>query len=78
MTFTLGDSVEYTRRSDGTTVQGDVMDVYARGLVPHLFHSQLAEEDVAYRLVLSVEDAARIGHPVTIGHSRLSAVGRST
>lgn len=70
-----GDTVEYTRRSDGTTVRGDVMDVHARDLVPHLFHSQLAEEDVAYRLVLSAEDAARIGHPVTIGHSRLNGVG---
>ena len=72
MTFNLGDTVQYTRRTDGTPVRGVVKFILSRPQHPDLFHSQLAEEDVAYRLDLSLVDEVRVGHPVTIGHSRVS------
>lgn len=71
MTFNPGDPVQYTRHADGTTVRGVVKYVLSRPQHPDLFHSQLAEEDVAYRLDLSLVDEVRVGHPVTIGHSRV-------
>jgi hypothetical protein len=70
---TIGDSVEYTRHADGTLVRGVVKYVLSRSHHPDQFHSQVAEEDVAYRLDLSLVDEVRVGHPVTIGHSRVRA-----
>ena len=71
MTFNPGDIVQYTRRTDGALVRGVVKYVVSRSHHPDQFHSQLAEEEVAYRLDLSLLDEVRIGHPVTIGHSRV-------
>ena len=72
MTFNPGDTVLYTRHTDGTTVRGVVAEVCTNS---SLFHSQLTEEDVAYRLDLSLVDEVRVGHPVTVGHSRVSLLG---
>lgn len=63
----VGDAVEYQRSSDGTWVRGTVAALISRGdpgVGP-------VGDEVAYRLELSAEDQARIGHPVVIGATRV-------
>ncbi len=70
-----GDRVCYSRHTDGTEVKGTIAAVYERDHNSNLFrNSQLEEEQTAYRLSLSSEDAARIGHPVTVGASRCALI----
>lgn len=65
--LSVGDEVEYQRSSDGTRVRGTVAALIFRGdpgVGP-------VGDEVAYRLKLSAEDQARIGHPVVIGATRV-------
>ncbi len=78
--FNPGDRVQYTRK-DGVAVHGTVHKVYIKSACLTrqelgLFHNlQLLGEEVAYGLRLSEEHAAIVGHPVTVGETRLSAHG---
>lgn len=75
--YKKGDVVSYVRNTDGTTVTGEITYVYTRS--PYFTHLPLFDvisgsqrkEHFAYRLRLNEKDAERIGHPVTIGHSRV-------
>lgn len=69
----LHSRVTYTRHSDGTDVQGTIVRVRVREREPLIFTQvQLYGEQVAYDLhILLPEDRDRIGHPVTIGASRV-------
>lgn len=75
--------VRYLRNSDETTVWGRVDRVYdaqdsegskTYGGASIFDNAQLRGEPFAYRLTLSDEDAARVGHPVVIAGSRIVAV----
>lgn len=81
MSFPIGSLVQYTRNHDGTLVQGVVVGMYERpenlppARFPHLFHQpQLQGEARAYVLDMDPDTFDRIGHPVTIGESRLTLV----
>ena len=72
--LSVGDAVEFLRSSDGTRVRGTVAALIFRGDP----HPGPVGDEVAYRLELSTEDQARIGHPVVISATRaLPAEGRS-
>jgi hypothetical protein len=77
--FSLNTLVSYTRYCDGTTVTGRIRNVYdandeSKSTRPMFRETQLQGEQWAYRLELGEEDAARVGHPVTVGHSRVRSV----
>lgn len=84
--YNIGDVLTYTRNADGSTVTGTVIEVYERGTLESLSPAgitvfaatQLQQEQVAYRLELTPEDADRVGHPVTLGHSRVVRSRRHT
>jgi hypothetical protein len=77
--YEKGDVVSYVRNTDGTTVTGKVKHVHDRLSLPGQssvlfgFWSLPAykKEYFAYRLRLDEKEAERVGHPVTIGHSRI-------
>ena len=76
--FEVGDRVRYQRHADGTWVEGRVVKVHRLGEPSALTrgsnvfrNTQLLNESVAYHLELSPEDQARVGHPVTVGGSRV-------
>jgi hypothetical protein len=78
--FSLNTLVSYTRHCDGTPVTGRIRNVYdandeSSGGVMGMFDTpSLRGERWAYRLALSTADASRVGHPVTVGHSRVRSV----
>jgi hypothetical protein len=79
--FSLNTLVSYTRHCDGTTVTGHIRNVYDAhdapsgvGVMGMFDTASLKGERWAYRLELGEEDAARVGHPVTVGHSRVRLV----
>lgn len=74
----VGDRIRYHRHADGSWVEGRVVAVYRRDEATaqrrgsNVFRNdQLIHESVAYHLELSPEDQARVGHPVTVGGSRV-------
>lgn len=78
--YKIGDILVYVRNSDKTTVTGIVQHVFVRGYdttttggADVFDNAQLRDETVAYTLHLSADDSERIGHPVTLGASRVVA-----
>lgn len=71
--FKVGDAATYRRNCDDTLVSGIVEVVYYKGgsNTNVFLNASLRDETVAYRLALSPEDEVRVGHPVTIGASRV-------
>ena len=68
--LSVGDAVEFLRSSDGTRVRGTVAALIFRGDP----HPGPVGDEAAYRLELSAEDQARIGHPVVISATRVLPV----
>ena len=79
--YKVGDILVYVRNSDETTVTGIVQHVFVRGYdnttttggADVFDNAQLRDETVAYTLYLSADESERIGHPVTLGESRVVA-----
>lgn len=79
--YKIGDILVYVRNSDKTTVTGIVQHVFMRGYhnttttggADVFDNAQLRGETVAYTLYLSADESERIGHPVTLGESRVVA-----
>ena len=72
----VGDNVFYIRNSDNRMVTGIVNRVLRRveGQQDVFANRQLLEEDVAYELALSPSVRKFVGHPVTIGASRVQRI----
>lgn len=78
--YKIGDILVYVRNTDKTTMMGLVQHVFVRGYnttttggADVFDNAQLRAETVAYTLHLSAEDGEEIGHPVTLGESRVVA-----
>ena len=70
--ISVGDTIAYIRNSDGTKIWGRVAYIYRRGIPKYnLMFQRLPNEDLAYHLHLPVKYQVMVGHPVTIGHSRV-------
>jgi len=77
--FNPGDRVQYTRK-DGVAIHGTVHKVHTKSACKTrqelgvFYNPQLLGEEFAYGLRLSEEHAAIVGHPVTVGETRLRGV----
>jgi hypothetical protein len=77
--FHVGSLVEYTRKG-GNVIVGTVARIHVRSesqtnMGSSLFYTrQLMDEQVAYSLDLSDGYSAIVGHPVTVGETRLRPV----
>ena len=64
----VGDRVKYVQNGTGDTVEGEIVEVTT------MPNTTAAAGELGYRLQLTDAVAWKVGHPVTIAHSRVSLI----